>query len=76
MLQERKKEWNNIWLLMGFQVEGGDDMTRKQAISFLKNKPAKFGHLLGFTDLSDIHNDWIKDMVFGKEDTTKQASRG
>ena len=51
-------------------------MNRTQAISFLKNKPAKFGHLLGFKDLSDIHNDWIKDMVFGKEDVTKQASRG
>ena len=51
-------------------------MTKKQAIEFLKTKPAKFGHMIGFKDLSDIHNDWIKDMVFGKEDVTKQASRG
>jgi len=50
-------------------------MNRQQAITFLKNKPAKFGHLIGFTDLSDIHNGWIRDMVYGKGDITKQASK-
>lgn len=51
-------------------------MTREQAITFLKTKPAKFGHMLGFTDLRNIHNEWIKDMLLGKGDITKQASRG
>lgn len=51
-------------------------MNRQQAISFLKNKPAKFGHMIGFTDLSEIHNGWIRDMLLGREDITKQASRG
>jgi len=51
-------------------------MTREQAISFLKTKPAKFGHLIGFDDLKDVHNEWIKDMIYGKDDVTKQASRG
>lgn len=51
-------------------------MNREQAITFLKRKPAKFGHMIGFTDLSDIHNEWIRDMLLGKGDITKQASRG
>ena len=51
-------------------------MNREQAITFLKKKPAKFGHMIGFTDLSDIHNEWIRDMLLGKGDITKQASRG
>ena len=51
-------------------------MTRKDAIQFLKDKPVKFGHMLGFTKLGDLHNEWIRDMAFGKEDETLQASRG
>ena len=51
-------------------------MNREQAVTFLKNNPAKFGHMMGFKDLTEIHNGWIKDMVFGKGDMTKQASRG
>lgn len=51
-------------------------MTRKQAIDFLKDNPVKFAHMLGFTKLSDIHNEWIKGMITGKKDETLQASRG
>lgn len=51
-------------------------MTKQQAIDFLKYNPVKFAHLIGFTKLGKIHNDWIIDMVRGKEDATLQASRG
>lgn len=51
-------------------------MTRETAIAFLKRSPYKFGHKLGFTKLNKLHNEWIKEMVFGKEDKTLQASRG
>jgi hypothetical protein len=51
-------------------------LTREQAITFLKTKPYKFGHLLGFTKLNPLHNDWIIQMLRGKEDSTLQASRG
>lgn len=51
-------------------------MNRAQAIDFLKNKPYKFGHMLGFTDLTTLHNEWIKSMLTGKEDETLMASRG
>lgn len=51
-------------------------MTREQAVNFLLNNPVKFAHSLGFTKLRDLHNEWIKDMVRGREDKTLQASRG
>lgn len=50
-------------------------MTRQQAVDFLVNRPAEFAHMLGFTKLGDIHNQWINDMVTGREDKTLQASR-
>lgn len=45
-------------------------------MTFLREKPYKFGHMLGFTKLSILHNNWIKEMAFGREDKTLQASRG
>ena len=51
-------------------------MTRDQAVDFLKNKPYKFGHLLGFTKLTPLHNEWIRQMVRGRKDHTLQGSRG
>lgn len=50
-------------------------MTKQQAVDFLKNKPYLFGHMLGFDKLSEIHNDWIKNMVFGRGDISLAASR-
>ena len=51
-------------------------MTRKQAVEFLIYNPVKFAHMLGFTKLDSLHNEWIIDMVRGKDDETLQASRG
>ena len=50
-------------------------MTRQQAVKLLRVNPRAFGVLLGFTKLSDIHNEWIKKMAFGKEDATLQGHR-
>ena len=52
-------------------------MTKETAITFLKNEPVKFAHLLGFDKLKpELHNDWIRDMVLGRDDKTLQAHRG
>lgn len=51
-------------------------MTRQQAVKFLLTRPTKFAHMLSFTKLGDIHNEWIIDMVKGKPDKTLEASRG
>ena len=51
-------------------------LTQKQAVEFLRDSPVKYAHLLGFDKLTDIHNDWIREMVLGKEDYTLEAHRG
>ena len=50
-------------------------LTRDQAIGFLMTEPYKFGHMLGFNDLCDLHNHWIKEMLTAKDDRTLQAHR-
>ena len=50
-------------------------MTRQQAIDFLLNRPADFGKMLGLNKLSILHNDWIMEMVRGKDDHTLMAHR-
>ena len=51
-------------------------MTRNDAVNFLLKNPYKLGHALGFTLLTELHNQWIIDMVRGTEDKTLQAHRG
>ncbi len=50
-------------------------MTRQQAVNFLRNHPVRFGQMLGFTKLTELHNGWIKKMAFGKKDHTLQGHR-
>ena len=38
--------------------------------------PEQIGHEIGFTDMTALHGQWIKKMVFGTEDYTLQAHRG
>lgn len=51
-------------------------MNRQQAVTFLLSEPYKFGHLMGFTKLTELHNGWMVDMIKGKDDKTLQAHRG
>ncbi len=50
-------------------------LTRQQAVEFLRDRPADFGRMLGFDKLGDIHNRWIKEMAFGREDHTLKGHR-
>lgn len=50
-------------------------LTKTQAVEFLRDRPAEFGHLLGFNKLTAMHNRWIQQMAFGKEDHTLQGHR-
>ena len=52
------------------------ELSRQEAIQFLLEYPYLFGHVLGFKDLTELHNDWIKSMILGEEDDTLQAHRG
>ncbi|MGM0239879.1 hypothetical protein [Enterococcus sp. AZ103] len=53
-------------------------MTPKQQryLNLIKNNPVKFGHLVGFPDLTNLHNDWLKSFLFETKDQTLLAHRG
>lgn len=53
-------------------------MTAEQTtiLAKIKSQPYLVGRRLGFTKLTPLHNEWIKEMVFGKTDKTLQAHRG
>nr|DAZ80095.1 MAG TPA: Terminase large subunit [Caudoviricetes sp.] len=49
----------------------------EKLVKSLKEEPAKYARLLGFDLLTDLHNEWIKDMVWQQaEDETLLAHRG
>ena len=49
--------------------------TRDDFIRIFKEEPARVGRMVGFPDLSRLHNDWMKEMLYGKEDMTLLAHR-
>ena len=51
------------------------ELNRQEAIRFLLEYPYLFGHLIGFKDLNQMHNEWIKDMVLGEEDELQDNVR-
>lgn len=51
-------------------------MDRKSAVQFLVMFPYKFGHMVGFTKLTEMHNEWMKKMITGSGDFTLQGHRG
>lgn len=51
-------------------------LTKEQTVNILVQTPYLFGHAVGFNLLNELHNDWIKNMVFGTGDVTLQAHRG
>ena len=49
---------------------------RNKYLDLIMDEPYKIGHWLGFKDLTELHNDWIKMMMFSEEDKTLLAHRG
>ncbi len=47
----------------------------KRYLDLIIDEPVKMGHWLGFTDLTDLHNGWLKLMMFSKQDETLLAHR-
>lgn len=50
--------------------------TREQACRLLAERPVMVGVWCGFRDLTDLHNKWLRAMLFSKGDLTLQAHRG
>lgn len=48
----------------------------KQILDYITEYPVDFGKAIGFADLTELHNGWIKKMLLAKDDFTIQAHRG
>jgi hypothetical protein len=49
---------------------------QRDTIDLLENNPVVIGRAIGFKDLTDLHNDWLKEWLYGYGDSTTQAHRG
>lgn len=45
-------------------------------LSYLLAHPHIIGIMIGFKDMTELHSEWIKEIVFGDDDYTLQAHRG
>lgn len=50
--------------------------TKKQALDLLYDKPYLIGHWVGFRDLTELHNEWLRSFLYGTDDQTMLAHRG
>lgn len=49
---------------------------KKQTLDLLWNEPYKIGHWVGFTDLTRLHNEWLRSFLYSDSDQTLLAHRG
>lgn len=52
------------------------ELTKYDYLDLIYDEPYKIGQWIGFDLLTELHNEWLKDMVFGEEDETLLAHRG
>ena len=48
---------------------------KRKLVKTLVNNPVKYARLLGFDKMTDLHNQWIRDMIKAKEDKTLMSHR-
>lgn len=53
-----------------------DGATRNELLDYLTDYPADIGRIVGFSDFTDLHNEWLKKMILATNDFTLQAHRG
>lgn len=49
---------------------------KKQILDLLYCEPYKIGHWVGFKDLTELHNEWLRSFLYSDEDQTLLAHRG
>lgn len=52
------------------------NLSRNQALDLLWENPIEVGHWVGFKDLTELHNEWLKDFLWRTDDQTLQGHRG
>lgn len=50
--------------------------SKKEILDLLYYKPYLVGHWVGFTDLTQLHNEWLRSFLYGGADQTLLAHRG
>lgn len=53
-----------------------EELTKYDYLDLIYEEPYKIGQWLGFDLLTELHNEWLQDMIFGEEDETLLAHRG
>lgn len=51
-------------------------MDKQDVLDLLWYNPIEIGHWVGFNDLTELHNGWLKGFLYGTEDQTLQGHRG
>lgn len=51
-------------------------LTRADYVNWLYERPMEYGHQMGFTLLTELHNGWIRSMICKGPDHTLMAHRG
>ena len=51
-------------------------ITRSEALDLLWERPIEVGHWVGFNDLTDLHNEWLRTFLYSDHDITLQGHRG
>lgn len=49
---------------------------KARTVDLLTKEPYKVGHFVGFKDLTELHNKWLINWLYGSKDTTVQSHRG
>lgn len=52
------------------------NISTEQALRLIRDNPIEIGHWVGFNDLNKLHNTWLKNFLFRRDDQTLQAHRG
>jgi hypothetical protein len=52
------------------------ELTKYDYLDLIYEEPYKIGQWLGFDLLTELHNEWLKDMIFNPDDETLLAHRG
>ncbi len=50
--------------------------SRDEVLQMLWERPVEVGRWVGFTDLGDLHNEWLRSFLYADGDQTLQAHRG
>lgn len=50
--------------------------SKTELLDYLTEYPADIGRVVGFTDFTDLHNEWLKKIILPPGDFTLQAHRG